>query len=160
MQQMMTAQSIDYVFPFSQFSFPTDVSFVVLCEGKKSAFFQVSTVFQCFRRLLLYPETDVCIQTSLVIPLRPVADDADLYKQAKDLKLPSSSEEKLDTFRSFVCGALEKAALAQGGVGVGEDTAAVSFPPPYSYSHSRVIAHIHTGFDCIIVHTRRFREGT
>ncbi|KIY67975.1 hypothetical protein CYLTODRAFT_375033 [Cylindrobasidium torrendii FP15055 ss-10] len=40
MQEMMTGQKLEYVFPFSTFSFETDVDFVLLCEGSKSAFFQ------------------------------------------------------------------------------------------------------------------------
>ena len=41
LQDVMGSQSLPYIFPFSQFSFPTDLGFVVLAEGKKSAFFQV-----------------------------------------------------------------------------------------------------------------------
>jgi hypothetical protein len=40
-QDMMANQKLDYIFPFSSFSFSTDVSFVTICEGRKSAFFQV-----------------------------------------------------------------------------------------------------------------------
>jgi Mini-chromosome maintenance replisome factor len=41
LQDVMSSQSLPYIFPFSQFSFPTDLGFVILAEGKKSAFFQV-----------------------------------------------------------------------------------------------------------------------
>lgn len=41
MQEVISSQTLGYVFPFSQFSFPTDISCVVLSEGKKSAFFKV-----------------------------------------------------------------------------------------------------------------------
>jgi len=40
-QQVITAQTLAYKFPFSEFSFPTDISFVVLAQGTKSALFQV-----------------------------------------------------------------------------------------------------------------------
>lgn len=41
LQDVISSQSLPYVFPFSQFSFPTDLSFIILAEGRKSAFFQV-----------------------------------------------------------------------------------------------------------------------
>jgi hypothetical protein len=41
LQDVMSTQSLPYVFPFSQFSFPTDLGFVILAEGSKSAFFDV-----------------------------------------------------------------------------------------------------------------------
>jgi hypothetical protein len=40
-QEVITSQTIRYKFPFSEFPFPTDVSFLVLSEGSKSAFFKV-----------------------------------------------------------------------------------------------------------------------
>lgn len=40
-QNVMLSQSLPYKFPFSEFSFPTDLSFIVLAEGKKSAFLKV-----------------------------------------------------------------------------------------------------------------------
>ena len=40
-QEVMSAQTLAYKFPFSEFSFPTDISFVVLAQGTKSALFQV-----------------------------------------------------------------------------------------------------------------------
>jgi hypothetical protein len=44
-QDMINGQTLDYVFPFSRFTFPTDVSFLVLAQGQKSAFFQVLVPF-------------------------------------------------------------------------------------------------------------------
>jgi Conserved membrane protein (DUF2044). len=40
-QGVMEGQTMEYVFPYSQFSFPTDIAFLVVCEGRRSAFFQV-----------------------------------------------------------------------------------------------------------------------
>jgi hypothetical protein len=40
-QQVINTQTLDYKFPFSEFSFPTDISFVVLAQGAKSALFEV-----------------------------------------------------------------------------------------------------------------------
>lgn len=39
----MANQTLDYVFPFSQFSFDTDIVFIILTAGKKSPFFKVIT---------------------------------------------------------------------------------------------------------------------
>lgn len=42
LQEVMATQMLSYAFPFSAFSFPTDISCIVLSEGSKSAFFKVS----------------------------------------------------------------------------------------------------------------------
>lgn len=47
LQEVMNTQTLAYRFPFSQFSFPTDISCIVLTEGKKSAFFKVSLLCSC-----------------------------------------------------------------------------------------------------------------
>lgn len=44
-QGLMAGQTLDYVFPFSRFTFPTDVSSIVLTTGTKSAFFQVNNPY-------------------------------------------------------------------------------------------------------------------
>lgn len=41
LQEVMNSQTLAYRFPFSQFSFPTDISCIILTEGKKSAFYKV-----------------------------------------------------------------------------------------------------------------------
>lgn len=41
LQEVMNTQTLAYKFPFSQFSFPTDISCIVVSEGSKSAFFRV-----------------------------------------------------------------------------------------------------------------------
>ncbi|KAG7452905.1 uncharacterized protein BT62DRAFT_925445 [Guyanagaster necrorhizus] len=76
MQEMMTSQILEYVFPFSSFSFETDVVFLVLCEGSKSAFFQ----------------------TLVQLPLKPVMETNRLYKSPGKIQLPP----KLDMFRQLV----------------------------------------------------------
>ncbi|TFK86067.1 hypothetical protein K466DRAFT_551065 [Polyporus arcularius HHB13444] len=84
LQEVMDAQTLAYVFPFSQFSFPTDISCIILAEGRKSAFFR--------------PE--------LGIPLRAPTDPAAiaaLYKPADQIKMPS--RDKLASFRDLVVGA-------------------------------------------------------
>jgi hypothetical protein len=40
-QQVIDTQTIAYKFPFSEFSFPTDLNFIILAEGTMSALFQV-----------------------------------------------------------------------------------------------------------------------
>jgi hypothetical protein len=44
-QQVMSSQTLEYGFPFSRFSFATEIIFIVLSEGKKDAFFKVG--FAC-----------------------------------------------------------------------------------------------------------------
>lgn len=80
-QGVMNDQTLAYEFPFSRFSFPTDISFVVLTEGKKSAFFQ----------------------TTVNVPLKIAnGGNYDLYKPLDQVKLPS--EETLSQWRSLVGG--------------------------------------------------------
>lgn len=38
---MMSSQRLEYVFPYSRFAFDVETGFLVLSEGRKSAFFQV-----------------------------------------------------------------------------------------------------------------------
>ncbi|TFK55034.1 hypothetical protein OE88DRAFT_992312 [Heliocybe sulcata] len=43
-QNAITSQTIPYVFPFSEFSFNTDMNFIVMTEGSKSAFFKTDVI--------------------------------------------------------------------------------------------------------------------
>ncbi|GLB35181.1 putative mini-chromosome maintenance replisome factor [Lyophyllum shimeji] len=94
-QEMMNAQTLEYVFPYSRFEFNTDVAFVVLTEGKRSAFFQ----------------------TNVTIPLKPAksAMEFDFYRDGSDVALPSP--QKLEMFRALVGGA------KIGNVSIGVKTA-------------------------------------
>ena len=40
-QEMMKAQTLEYVFPFSGYKFETDVCFLITTEGKESTLFDV-----------------------------------------------------------------------------------------------------------------------
>ena len=42
-QDAIAYQTVDYVFPFSRFSFETDISFLVLSGGSSSPFFKVGS---------------------------------------------------------------------------------------------------------------------
>ena len=100
LQEVMDAQTLAYVFPFSQFSFPTDISCIILAEGRKSAFFK----------------------TELNIPLRARTDPAGiakLYKPADHIRMPP--QETLAAFRDLVVGA------RCGKVQVSEETSEVCF---------------------------------
>ncbi|CCM03825.1 uncharacterized protein FIBRA_05974 [Fibroporia radiculosa] len=82
LQEVISTQTLAYVFPFSQFSFQTDMSCVVLSEGSKSAFFK----------------------TDLSYPIRTTpAGRASLYKLEDDVVLPPPA--RLAAFRDFVVGA-------------------------------------------------------
>ncbi|KAF9037006.1 hypothetical protein BDZ89DRAFT_1061703 [Hymenopellis radicata] len=74
-QEMMSSQNLEYVFPFSKFTFETDVDFIITCEGSKSAFFQ----------------------NNIILPLSSPAKPEDLYTPLADIPRP----EKLDSFRQF-----------------------------------------------------------
>lgn len=100
LQDVMDSQTLAYVFPFSQFSFPTDISCIVLSEGRKSTFFR----------------------THLNIPLRaPTTPEgiAALYKPTDEIASPSA--EKLAAFRDLVVGA------RSGKVQVSDETSEVHY---------------------------------
>lgn len=40
-QDVMSNQNLRYAFPFSQFSFNTEIGFILLVEGRRSPFFTV-----------------------------------------------------------------------------------------------------------------------
>jgi len=42
-QDAMSNQNLRYAFPFSQFSFNTEIGFVLLAEGRRSPFFTVGS---------------------------------------------------------------------------------------------------------------------
>ncbi|KAF9228597.1 hypothetical protein BS17DRAFT_772215 [Gyrodon lividus] len=78
-QDVMDSQTLLYIFPFSStFPFNTDISVIVVSEGRKSTFFQ----------------------TGINVPLRCSNTSADLYKQKEEISLPPP--EKLTAYRSYV----------------------------------------------------------
>ncbi|KAI0646777.1 mini-chromosome maintenance replisome factor-domain-containing protein [Trametes meyenii] len=84
LQDVMKGQTLPYIFPFSQFSFPTDIGCIVLSEGRKSTFFK----------------------TDLNVPLTApttTSGIARLYKPPNEVVLPSA--DKLAIFRDLVVGA-------------------------------------------------------
>ncbi|KAJ6606625.1 putative alanine racemase-domain-containing protein [Mycena vulgaris] len=80
LQEMMTGQTLEYIFPFSRFVFQTDVTFLILSEGKKSTFFQ----------------------TNINVPLQP-NKIGELYNSPEKVQLPSI--KTLAMFRDLVGGA-------------------------------------------------------
>ncbi|KAG5645036.1 hypothetical protein DXG03_007215 [Asterophora parasitica] len=92
-QEMMNAQTLQYVFPYSAFAFDTDVAFVILSEGTKSAFFHASAN----------------------IPLRPAIPDFDFYKTPEGVA--PKAEDALASFRALV------GAAKIGSVTVNDQTA-------------------------------------
>ncbi|KAG1882914.1 putative alanine racemase-domain-containing protein [Suillus subluteus] len=94
-QEVMDAQTLEYSFPFSKFTFPTDIVTIVLCDGRKSAFFQ----------------------TGFTIPLetKPSLRD-NLYKPRDQIKIPDTA--KLASYRSFLAAAKQ----CFGTVQVAEET--------------------------------------
>ncbi|KAG6889789.1 hypothetical protein C0992_004207 [Termitomyces sp. T32_za158] len=93
LQEAISTQRLEYVFPFSCFAFDTDVTFITLAEGKKSAFFQ----------------------TDINVPLQPQTTNFDFYATPEAIRqLP---QEKLDAFRSLI------GAAKVGNMTVGENSA-------------------------------------
>ena len=119
LQEVMDGQTLAYAFPFSQFSFPTDISCIILSEGRKSAFFKVDVqfpdfIFSALTRLLIN-------QTDLTIPLKLHGDGIEatnLYRPVDRIRIPEKN--MLDEFRNLVVSA------RHGKVRVGESTSEVS----------------------------------
>ncbi|TCD63889.1 hypothetical protein EIP91_004798 [Steccherinum ochraceum] len=84
LQEVMVSQTLSYSFPFSRFSFPTDLTCLVTTDGSRSAFFK----------------TDLTV--SLNVPDTP-ASSSKLYKPKESMQMPST--EQLATFRDYVVGA-------------------------------------------------------
>ena len=63
-QEVISTQTLAYKFPFSEFSFPTDIGFVILAEGTKSALFQVRKQ----QSLLVYPSLTCSFRQTLHYP--------------------------------------------------------------------------------------------
>jgi len=93
LKQCVTTQTVAYEFPYSSFTFNTDLNFLVLTQGNKSPFVDV----------------DVDIPLQSVVPSPTFA----LHKSLDALTPPSP--EKLDQFRKLIGGA------KTGNVTVGKD---------------------------------------
>ncbi|KAH7889846.1 putative alanine racemase-domain-containing protein [Phlebopus sp. FC_14] len=76
-QEVMNSQTLEYTFPFSKFTFNTDISFIVLSEGRKSAFFQ----------------------SAVNVPLQAINTD-NIYKQ-EILNTPFD-RESMTSYRSYI----------------------------------------------------------
>lgn len=127
---MMKSQTLDYVFPYSSFHFETDVSFVILTEGKKSTFFQVRMHQACSTGQNLKLSG---LQTDVTVSLQQASSDdpsGKFYKPADAIKLPPP--EKLLQFRQLIGGA------KVGNVVVGEATGKVSFCISRSATNVRI----------------------
>ncbi|KAN0075287.1 putative alanine racemase domain containing protein [Tylopilus felleus] len=78
-QDVINSQTVEYIFPFSsKFTFHTDLSMIVVSEGRKSALFQ----------------------TSVNIPLQCSPTTASLYKPKDEIHLPPA--EKMAVYRSYI----------------------------------------------------------
>ncbi|KAG8758232.1 hypothetical protein FRC14_000479 [Serendipita sp. 396] len=82
LQSAIATQTISYVFPYSSYTFPVDLMFLVLTRGRKSAF----------------------VKTELVIPLQSTLPPDQLarvlYKQEGNIRLPE--ESRLKAFRNYL----------------------------------------------------------
>ncbi|KIL69545.1 hypothetical protein M378DRAFT_183981 [Amanita muscaria Koide BX008] len=87
-QEALDSQTLQYIFPYSSFTFETDLNFIILSDGRKSTFFQ----------------------TYLNVPFQPVVNNITMDELKKKLYKPHDaismpSKEKLEEFRQLVCGA-------------------------------------------------------
>ncbi|KAF8514049.1 hypothetical protein JB92DRAFT_2920727 [Gautieria morchelliformis] len=81
LRNVLTTQTLDYHFPFvAPYQFPTDLSFILLTEGKNSTF----------------------VETLVDIPLQ-CKRPRDCYRRAEDIQLPSA--DRMDAFRRLLAGA-------------------------------------------------------
>jgi len=100
-QNAMSNQNLRCAFPFSQFSFNTDIGFVLLVEGTRSPFF---TVGPSRPYALNDLSLALVLQTDISLPLQPESGDtASLYKSESEIKVPDQTQ--LDTFRNFLASA-------------------------------------------------------
>lgn len=96
-QDVMNSQTIEYIFPFSStFTFHTDLSMIVVSEGRKSALFQVMPDIQ----LCSFAITDLLFQTSVNLPLRCPPTTPSLYKSKEEISFPPT--EKMAVYRSYI----------------------------------------------------------
>lgn len=137
-QEVMNAQTLEYSFPFSKFSFSTDIVTIVLCDGRKSAFFQVIQI-SAFIIIPSHLLTPLPRQTGFTVPLetKPLLKD-NLYKPRDQIKIPDTV--KLAAYRSF----LAAAKCCFGTVQVAEETSrvcaisdTVSYMTNFQAAHSR-----------------------
>ena len=106
-QGVMSNQQLRYAFPFSQFSFDTEIGFILLVEGRRSPFFTVWSPYIC-----THPTISLVFvsQTDISLTLQPQnKDTASLYKSESEIKMPDQGQ--LDTFRSLLINARQRERL-------------------------------------------------
>ena len=104
----MNNQSLRYAFPFSQFSFNTDIGFILLVEGRQSPFFTVGCLSFAFARLAISPP--LVMQTDISLPFKPqTIDTTQLYKNESEIEMPD--QQQLDAFRDLLSRARRKEKL-------------------------------------------------
>ena len=101
-QDVVNSQTVEYIFPFSsRFTFHTDLSMIVVSEGRKSAFFQVIPDIRILLpSLSMIFHSYTCMQTSINIPLRCSYTTPRLYKPKDEISLPPA--EKMAVYRSYI----------------------------------------------------------
>ncbi|KAL5533277.1 hypothetical protein ACEPAF_5053 [Sanghuangporus sanghuang] len=88
--EVVKAQTLQYKFPFSQYSFPTDIKFITITDGKKSLF----------------------LDSGVIVPLQ-FEGASDLYKGKDTMKWPSP--QRLSAFRELIVRAkTTKATMEEG----------------------------------------------
>lgn len=107
-QDVMNNQQLRHVFPFSEFSFNTEIGFILLVEGRRSPFF---TVGSHYVRIGPTISPILALQTDISLPLKPQSKDtASLYKSEYEIKMPD--QKQLDAFRNLLTGARRRERLS------------------------------------------------
>jgi len=100
-QNAMSDQNLRCAFPFSQFSFNTEIGFILLGEENRSPFFAVGSPHSLMRSMI---SPTLVSQTDISLPLQPESEDmALLYKGESEIKVPD--QEQLDAFRDLLASA-------------------------------------------------------
>lgn len=106
-QDAMSNQNLRYAFPFSQFSFNTEIGFILLAEGRRSPFFMVGPPHG---RTHPTVSLTLALQTDISLPLQPQSKDTvPLYKSESEIRMPD--QEKLDAFRNLLASARRREKL-------------------------------------------------
>lgn len=104
----MSNQQLRYAFPFHQFSFNTEIGFILLAEGMQSPFFTVRFPHSCTHPMI---SLVLILQTDISLPLQPQSKDtAPFYKSNSEIKMPD--QEQLVAFRNLLTGARRRERLS------------------------------------------------
>ncbi|KAJ7716661.1 hypothetical protein DFH07DRAFT_862016 [Mycena maculata] len=116
LQEVLTSQSLDYVFPFSRFAFETDVVGLVTAEGEGGALVQTSTTVPLVPSTSSNAASDIEDRIGALSLSDPASANKLYAASGEEMQLPPPA--KFAAFRALLGGA--KAGGVKIGEGVGE----------------------------------------